>query len=251
MPKLNLDNYKEVQWLQVNGLTILNDHFLRHVKRQASRLRKNKHDVTHSNALDIISRSYGFKTWNHIQKEHSKQFSENQIKATFNYQTPDCIYDVHTIKQLHSAVYRFLNCEPLDQVIQFMFYESDFSCAVLELFSSERDCLNSLLKMGIIPDEELEGWTHRNDPHFYESDETIKAFRFIHPKPLTHQQAEATLDNIVQELRLVGFSLTCWPIYIWINGKLPDDIEPPDLEFGDDSLPVKSLPKELCKRVFK
>ncbi|WP_415906259.1 hypothetical protein ACMXYX_15835 [Neptuniibacter sp. QD72_48] len=239
-------------WLQLEGIHILNPHFINHIKRQAKKLSKDKsHHLALNQALDIICISYGFDSWNHLQKTFAKERAPaDWTSSTSNQNSPNKKFDFCTDKQLHGAVCRYLKISAPTQVIQFVVDDSDYYKPAAELHDSDIDTFTLLLTKGIIPDYSLQHWLTENDPYFDPDLNSVKAFRLICPKHLNHIEACQQLEKIFIDINFIGSSYSCWPHFIWIDGLLSDETLPPDLGLGDDSLPISLLPKDIFRRVY-
>ncbi|MBV1789024.1 hypothetical protein KQ940_13280 [Marinobacterium sp. D7] len=241
-------------WLQNDNLLFLNQHFLNHVKNQARKLQKQTvGKLSRLAALDTVSRSYNFESWKNLQAKFRYE-SAGSVRGTLFPSADDHPFDCHTDRQLHGAVYRYFNIKPINQVVQLVFDESDFVHAWLDhplIENGERGAFDLFLSIGLVNDYPLEKWLVDNDPFFQEPDYEYKAFRFIHPHKLSHDDACAIIEERLEEHGFIGFGRTCCPQYIWIDGRLPEDTTPPDIEEGDDSCPLLVLPEEAWPRVYE
>lgn len=241
-------------WLQLEGIHILNPHFITHIKRLAKQLRKERaNQLPLFQARDIVSRSYGFESWNHLQNTFTiESVRAEWSSSTYSPDSPHKKLNFCTDKQLHGAIYRYLNITPHTQVVQFVVDSSDYYKPALELHKSEEDSLSVLIKKGIVPDYSFQNWLTQNDPYF-DPDimGEIKAFRFLHSSPINHNEATAILEQIFIDIGFIECSYSCWPYFIWIDGLLYKDIIPPDLDLGDDSLPITKLPDLVSERIYK
>ena len=237
-------------WLQLDSFLLLNSHFINHVKRQARKLSKSKlENLSRSESLDKVSNSFGFRSWRHLlNRFHYESDSDGWV----SYTESDKIFSFYTERQLHGAVYRYLAIQPHSQVIQFVIGDTDYDQASDLWYGSNKDIFEILLTQGVVPDYGLQNFLTESDPFFHpDYGIEVRAYRFIYEKNLSHQQASNILHQTFLDLGLVGFGLTCYPMFIWLDGKLSDDISPPDEGLGDDSLPLMTLPKEICRRVYE
>lgn len=238
-----------LSWLQHEDLHLLNEHFLKHVKLEAKRERKAS-SLTHLQALDKVSRSFSFQSWKHLQSTY-KYETETGTISTLKPGTHAHLFDCYTERQLHGAVYRFLDHKPHDQIVQITFEEADYQHAWMTVFGNEKEALNQLLKIGLVEDLQLTHWLIHNDPYFEEPGCEPAAFRFLYPTPLTHSQALVVIGEAMGDLGLTQFGCSCWPQLAWINGSLPSDTTPPLIEEGIEDCPVLVLPIEIHQRIYE